>query len=65
MMSFCEEALLVAFQGVGLGPLMQTQISWVTIHVILDPQIPSEAIMLFLCICVETEVRGKSFTRMS
>ena len=37
----------------------------VTIHVILDPQIPSEAIMLFLCICVETEVRGKSFTRMS
>lgn len=41
MMSFCEEALLVAFQGVGLGPLMQTQISWVTIHECWSPSISS------------------------
>lgn len=40
-MSFCEEALLVAFQGVGLGPLMQTQISWVTIHECWSPSISS------------------------
>ena len=57
----------IAFHGVGPGPLMQTQMpsSWVTIHAILDPQIPPEAIMLFPCVCVETEVRGKSFTHMS
>ena len=40
-MSFCEEALLVAFQGVGLGPLMQRQISWVTIHESSSPSMSS------------------------